>query len=318
MADNQAQATVDETTGVVTFAPIETPTVAGYTPDVLTTTGHATYAVPVASETVTYAPAKQTATVTLVDETTGQTMATLHLVGQTDAPIDFATASQAVTNYEGKHYLLTTSNLATTNYDRDTDADQSFELTFKHAVSSAASDATLTTTTHYRTKGGIVVHSDLVQTAVVTRHYDVDLVTGAEIATADSAKYGSDYQEPTWTAVGATYDEAQQLATFPEITDVPTKVGYTPDKTHFVGHATLSVPNTDRTVWYTPNPATATATIVDDVTGQTLATVQLDGYVDDPVDTTAVTTAQNNWIEHGYAFVKSDVPAKNTTNFGDG
>ena len=316
LADNQAQATVDETTGVVTFAPIETPTVAGYTPDVLTTTGHATYAVPVASETVTYAPAKQTATVTLVDETTGQTMATLHLVGQTDAPIDFATASQAVTNYEGKHYLLTTSNLATTNYDRDTDADQSFELTFKHAVSSAASDATLTTTTHYRTKGGIVVHSDLVQTAVVTRHYDVDLVTGAEIATADSAKYGSDYQEPTWTAVGATYDEAQQLATFPEITDVPTKVGYTPDKTHFVGHATLSVPNTDRTVWYTPNPATATATIVDDVTGQTLATVQLDGYVDDPVDTTAVTTAQNNWIEHGYAFVKSDVPAKNTTNFG--
>ncbi|MCT0013786.1 mucin-binding protein [Weissella confusa] len=316
LADNQAQATVDETTGVVAFAPIETPTVAGYTPDVSTTTGHATYAVPMASATVTYAPAKQTATVTLVDETTGQTMATLHLVGQTDAPIDFATASQAVTNYEDKHYLLTTSNLATTNYDRDTDAVQSFELTFKHAVSSAASDATLTTTTHYRTKGGIVVHSDLVQTAIVTRHYDVDLVTGAEIAAADSAKYGSDYEEPTWTAVGATYDEAQQLATFPEITDVPTKVGYTPDKTHFVGHATLSVQNTDRTVWYTPNPATATATIVVDVTGQTLATVQLDGYVDDPVDTTAVTTAQNNWVEHGYAFVKSDVPAKNATNFG--
>ena len=92
LAEGTQPATVNETTGAVTFAPVATPTVAGYTPDVPTTIGHATYAVPTASETVTYAPAKQTATVTLVDETTGQTMATLRLVGQTDPPIDFATA----------------------------------------------------------------------------------------------------------------------------------------------------------------------------------------------------------------------------------
>lgn len=92
LAEGTQPATVNETTGAVTFAPVATPTVAGFTRDVPTTTSHATYAVPTASETVTYAPAKQTATVTLVDETTGQTMATLRLVGQTDAPIDFATA----------------------------------------------------------------------------------------------------------------------------------------------------------------------------------------------------------------------------------
>lgn len=91
LAEGTQPATVNETTGAVTFAPVATPTVAGFTRDV-PTTSHATYAVPTASETVTYAPAKQTATVTLVDETTGQTMATLRLVGQTDAPIDFATA----------------------------------------------------------------------------------------------------------------------------------------------------------------------------------------------------------------------------------
>ena len=68
LAEGTQPATVNETTGAVTFAPVATPTVAGFTRDV-PTTSHATYAVPTASETVTYAPAKQTATVTLVDET---------------------------------------------------------------------------------------------------------------------------------------------------------------------------------------------------------------------------------------------------------
>lgn len=315
LADTTQTATVNGTTGAVTFAPVATPKVAGYTPDVVTTIGHATYAVPTASETVTYAPAKQTATVNLVDETTGQTMATLHLVGHTDEVVDFAIASLAVTNYEGKHFVLTTSNLVATNYDRDSSVDQSFTLTFKHATSMAASDVTLTTTTHYRTSAGDVVAPDLVQSAVVTRHYDVDLVTGSEIASADGANYGSDYHAPTWTPSGATYDEAQQVAIFPTFSDIPAKAGYTPDKTQFTGRATLAVPNTNRTVWYSPNPATTTATIVDDVTGETLATVQLDGHVDEMIDTTAVTTTQNNWLGHGYTLVKTDVPATDTAHF---
>ncbi|MDB7636211.1 mucin-binding protein, partial [Lactococcus garvieae] len=79
--------TVDATTGQVDFAPIITPTLAGYTANHKTVTATATMTSPTKHDVVVYTPTTQTAIVTIVDATTGAKLATMTLTGSSNSTV---------------------------------------------------------------------------------------------------------------------------------------------------------------------------------------------------------------------------------------
>ena len=240
------KATVDGTTGDITFATVDTPAVAGYTPDAETKqnvsaaivdaeTGAVSYA-PVAS-TVMYTADVQKVVVTFKDLTTGKAVSgqePVTITGVTDGTIDFTTAQDVVKALEEAGYYVV-AGLPKTDvpYDNDDAKNQTYEVTLRHGVTPQSEDLTATSTVTY--EGANPAPATNVVTVTVNHTYQMDKVTNTRIQATAKDAYVTDYQPDTYTVATAdaakvTVDETTGALTYTTV-KTPTVAGYTPDKT---------------------------------------------------------------------------------------
>lgn len=302
--------TVDSATGAITFNKVDSPAVSGYVANPTTVTGHATFANPTTTDTVTYTADSQLAVVRFIDQTTGSAvLTTMNINGVTDGQIDFGTTSSLLASYENKHYVIASDGrTAGAMFDHDDHHDQTFDVVLTHQTSMKTTEQTVTETVLYRGAGQQTPDS-VAGSAVITRHETIDLVTNSVISAADASAYGSDYQAPTYTttATNATVNEMTGAVTFNEQT-TPAISGYTPDQTAVQLQATPTTPNAIVTVTYTPDVQHAQVTFIDQTTGKTLSDVALNGVTSQAIDFSQIAALQQNYETSGYELVTTTVP----------
>ncbi|MBU7561950.1 KxYKxGKxW signal peptide domain-containing protein [Weissella cibaria] len=325
-----SKATVDGTTGDITFATVDTPAVAGYTPDAETKqnvsavivdaeTGAVSYA-PVAS-TVTYTADVQKVVVTFKDLTTGKAVSgqePVMITGVTDGTIDFTTAQDVVKALEEAGYYVV-AGLPKTDvpYDNDDAKNQAYEVTLRHSVTPQSEDLTATSTVTY--EGANPEPKSNKATVTITHTYQTDNVTKQRIQAIAKDAYGADYVADTYTVADVdkatvTVDKTTGALTYTAV-ETPAVAGYTPDKTS-VSNTAEAVLNAE-TGEYSYGPAESTVTYTADAqkvvvkfndltTGQPVVKqtdVTIEGVTDGKVDFTTAQAAVDALVKAGYYVV---------------
>ncbi len=208
--------------------------------------------------TVVYTANTQKATVTYIDDTTGKTLETKSLTGNSDTQSDYTT-KDTIKKYTDQHYALVSDNTKgqPITFDHDDKSDQTFVVHLKHGTQDANDSRTKTLIVHYQYADKNKAADDRSAASLTfTRKGTKDLVTG----------------DTTWQA----WDQPSQ--TFATV-ESPTIPGYTPDQTAIDGVAVNadSPTQTEKTVIYTADAQKATVTYIDDTTGKTLKTTPLSG-----------------------------------------
>ena len=325
-----SKATVDGTTGDITFKTVDTPAVAGYTPDAETKqnvsaaivdaeTGAVSYA-PVAS-TVTYTADVQKVVVTFKDLTTGKAVSgqePVMITGVTDGTIDFTTAQDVVKALEEAGYYVVTGLPKTdVPYDNDDAKNQTYEVTLRHSVTPQSEDLTATSTVTY--EGANPEPKSNKATVTITHTYQTDNVTKQRIQAIAKDSYGADYVADTYTVADVdkatvTVDKTTGALTYTAV-ETPAVAGYTPDKTS-VSNTAEAVLNTE-TGEYSYGPAKSTVTYTADAqkvvvkfsdltTGQPVAKqtdVTIEGVTDGKVDFTTAQATVDALVKAGYYVV---------------
>ena len=264
----------DWTTKKDSFDKVQSPEVAGYTPNV--------DAIPEIKvkptdsdivRTVTYKADAQKAKLRFYDDTdhkfielapdintTGKSAESIDF----DIPYDFSNynfidvdSAEVPTDKSNKLNGDTLDKVIYGRFDKDKNADQVFIAHFTHKTAPVKDTKKVTETVHYVYEDGKKAHDDAQKQVTFTKTGTKDLVTGKEMST------WSDSQE---------FEEVVS----PEIT------GYTPD---FVAIEKIKVGPKDldvvRTVTYKANPQKIVVNYIDDTTGKTLATKDLSGKSDE-------------------------------------
>ncbi|MEY8463144.1 mucin-binding protein [Streptococcus merionis] len=305
-------ATVNMVTGEVVYADwtsedadldaIDSPAIAGYTasqasvPAVTLTAEDSDSTV-----TVIYTPNEQVAKVTYVDQTTGQTLEVVDLVGQTDGAIDY-NPSDRIAYYASLGYDLVSNNVPTDGvYDNIDGNSQDFTVVLREKVvpvdptnpvnpkTDEALELTRTITYKYLDENGQEASATVTQTATFTRTAQVNMVTG-EVVYAD------------WTSEDADLDAV----------DSPAIAGYTASQAS-VPAVTLTAEDSDSTVTviYTPNEQVATVTYIDETSGETLEVTNLTGVTDGAITYPENMTPAERIAYYeslGYELVSNDAP----------
>ncbi|MCC6121877.1 KxYKxGKxW signal peptide domain-containing protein [Weissella cibaria] len=325
-----SKATVDGTTGDITFKTVDTPAVAGYTPDAETKqnvsaaivdaeTGAVSYA-PVAS-TVTYTADVQKVVVTFKDLTTGKAVSgqePVMITGVTDGTIDFTTAQDVVKALEEAGYYVVTGLPKTdVPYDNDDAKNQTYEVTLRHSVTPQSEDLTATSTVTY--EGANPEPKSNKATVTITHTYQTDNVTKQRIQAIAKDAYGADYVADTYTVADVdkatvTVDKTTGALTYTAI-ETPAVAGYTPDKTS-VSNTAEAVLNTETgeysyglaksTVTYTADAQKVVVKFSDLTTGEPVVKqtdVTIEGVTDGKVDFTTAQAAVDALVKAGYYVV---------------
>lgn len=300
LATENAAASVDAKTGAVTFAPVTTPSMPGYTGNPTQVTATASFDNPTTTAVVTYTPAEQTALVTIHDETTGKDLPAINLAGKTGDTISFATVEQALQAYVKKGYEVVSDQelVAGTLFTPATDDQQTFQVTLRHATKLETAPIDMTNTINYQ---GVTLPTTT-QHVTVTRTDTRDLVTNQVVA--------STYTVPDDAPV--TIDEATGAITFAQV-DSPAVAGYTASQQNVHQQVTVQQPVANNTVVYTPDMQTV---IVHYVNGdKTVATVTINGRSDAKIDTATANKTLANLKAAGYVIVDAgDWPATYDTD----
>lgn len=300
LATENAAASVDAKTGAVTFAPVTTPSMPGYTGNPTQVTATASFDNPTTTAVVTYTPAEQTALVTIHDETTGKDLPAINLAGKTVDTISFATVEQALQAYVKKGYEVVSDQelVAGTLFTPATDDQQTFQVTLRHATKLETAPIDMTNTINYQ---GVTLPTTT-QHVTVTRTDTRDLVTNQVVA--------STYTVPDDAPV--TIDEATGAITFAQV-DSPAVAGYTASQQNVHQQVTVQQPVANNTVVYTPDMQTV---IVHYVNGdKTVATVTINGRSDAKIDTATANKTLANLKAAGYVIVDAgDWPATYDTD----
>ena len=168
---------------------------------------------------------------------------------------------------------------------------QTFEVHLKHKKTSVTEEKTVKETIHYTYEGGAPAAPDHTSSLKFTRTATTDLVTN--VTTGD------------WTAENGT--------SFAAVTS-PTIKGYTPDLAEVpaVDNITADSPNIEKTVVYKANPASAKVTYIDDTTGETLETKDLNGFLG---QTDPYRTAETikKYTDKNYKLVSDNYPTNGVT-----
>lgn len=234
-----------------------------------------------------YSAKKSSAKVTYIDDDTngGKVLETKDLngfYGQTDP---YRTA-ETIKTYTDQNYELVSDNYPTNGVTYNENL-QTFEVHLKHKKTSVAEEKTVKETIHYTYDGGAPAAPDHTSSLKFTRTATTDLVTN--ITTGD------------WTAENGT--------SFAAVTS-PTIKGYTPDLAEIpaVDNITANSDNIEKTVVYKANPASAKVTYIDDTTGETLETKDLNGLYGqtDPYQTAATI---KKYTDKNYELVSDNYPA---------
>lgn len=300
LATENAAASVDAKTGAVTFAPVTTPSMPGYTGNPTQVTATASFDNPTTTAVVTYTPAEQTALVTIHDETTGKDLPAINLAGKTGDTISFATVEQALQAYVKKGYEVVSDQelVAGTLFTPATDDQQTFQVTLRHATKLETAPIDMTNTINYQ---GVTLPTTT-QHVTATRTDTRDLVTNQVVA--------STYTVPDDAPV--TIDEATGAITFAQV-DSPAVAGYTASQQNVHQQVTVQQPVANNTVVYTPDMQTV---IVHYVNGdKTVATVTINGRSDAKIDTATANKTLANLKAAGYVIVDAgDWPATYDTD----
>lgn len=176
------QTTSDWSTGE--WEAYQLPTIAGYTASQSTIDQ-----TPVNADTtsqvidVNYQADPQIAQVTLVDQTSGQTVQTVTLTGRSDEAIDFTSINEMIRAYQAAGYDLAKVNpdlandqVKSTNYDHNDSVNQAFQIFLVHQFSDGQESKTVTRTItlHLPDETNQVIK----QPVTLTRSVTTDLVTG--------------------------------------------------------------------------------------------------------------------------------------------
>ena len=238
-----------------------------------------------------YSAKKSSAKVTYIDDDTngGKVLETKDLngfYGQTDP---YRTA-ETIKTYTDQNYELVSDNYPATGVTYN-ETLQTFEVHLKHKKTSVAEEKTVKETIHYTYEGGAPAAPDHTSSLKFTRTATTDLVTN--VTTGD------------WTAENGT--------SFAAVTS-PTIKGYTPDLAEVpaVDNITANSDNIEKTVVYTANPASAKVTYIDDTTGETLETKDLNGFYG---QTDPYRTAETikTYTDRNYGLVSDGYPATGVT-----
>ena len=303
--------TVDATTGQVDFAPIITPTLAGYTANHKTVTATATMTSPTKHDVVIYTPATQTATVTIVDATTHDTLTTMTLTGASNSTVPTDAVQTYLDKLKAAGYDVTDAlqPLLQQAFDTDDTVDQPYTLTVTHHVSQQSETRTSTNTIKYI--GAPTVIDPVTQTVDVTRTYSVDDVTGREIQATDADKYGTAYQAEHFTGSNdavATVDGTTGVITYQTIPTKP-QAGYTAKPDRIDAVATFDNLNVNEVVQYDAKPQRAQITFTDAMAdNRVITTVYLKGETDGAMDQTEVQAQIAALEKAGYVLVTNAFP----------
>ncbi|WP_270747152.1 mucin-binding protein [Streptococcus halitosis] len=238
-----------------------------------------------------YSAKKSSAKVTYIDDDTngGKVLETKDLngfYGQTDP---YRTA-ETIKTYTDQNYELVSDNYPTNGVTYNENL-QTFEVHLKHKKTSVAEEKTVKETIHYTYEGGAPAAPDHTSSLKFTRTATTDLVTN--VTTGD------------WTAENGT--------SFAAVTS-PAIKGYTPDLAEVpaVDNITANSANIEKTVVYKANPASAKVTYIDDTTGETLETKDLNGLYGqtDPYQTAATI---KKYTDKNYELVSDNYPATGVT-----
>ena len=238
-----------------------------------------------------YSAKKSSAKVTYIDDDTngGKVLETKDLngfYGQTDP---YRTA-ETIKTYTDQNYELVSDNYPTNGVTYNENL-QTFEVHLKHKKTSVAEEKTVKETIHYTYEGGAPAAPDHTSSLKFTRAATTDLVTN--VTTGD------------WTAENGT--------SFAAVTS-PTIKGYTPDLAEIpaVDNITANSANIEKTVVYKANPASAKVTYIDDTTGETLETKDLNGFYG---QTDPYRTAETikTYTDQNYELVSDNYPTNGVT-----
>ncbi|WP_449457745.1 mucin-binding protein, partial [Streptococcus suis] len=306
-------ATVNMVTGEVTYGDwtsedaeldaVDSPVIDGYTPNLANVPA---LTVDAATEdqsvVVIYTPDTQKATITYIDETTGETITVDEVTGDTDSPIGYTTADRIKVLEEQGYELVTDGYPADSVYDKDGNVDQNFTVTLRQKQvpvdpanptnpkdgSTLELTQTVTRTIEYKyiDENGQEASATVIQTATFTRTATVNMVTG-------EVTYGG------WASADVELDAV----------DSPVIDGYTPNLAN-VPALTVDADTEDQTVVviYTPDTQKATITYIDETTGETITVDEVTGDTDSPI---GYTTADRIKVleEQGYELVTDGYPA---------
>ncbi|VUW92542.1 MucBP domain protein [Streptococcus constellatus] len=238
-----------------------------------------------------YAVNQYNAQVTYIDDTDGKkVLETKELTGDYNTTDSYRT-TETIKKYTDQNYELVSDNYPSTGVTYN-ETYQKFEVHLKHKVKTETQTKTVKETIRYvYAKDGTKAASDYTAELKFTRTATTDLVTN--VTTGD------------WTAENGT--------SFAVVTS-PTIKGYTPDLAEVpaVDNITVDSSNIEKTVVYTANPASAKVTYIDDTTGETLETKDLNGRYGqtDPYQTADTI---KKYTDKNYELVSDNYPATGVT-----
>ena len=251
------------------LAPVDAPTIYGYeltagsAPQIKVTSSYGS-----TTSKLTYAPKKQTAKVTYVDETTGKTLETKTLTGDFDTTQAYS-ADSIIKSYTEKGYELVKNAVpaAGVKFDKDGEVKQ-YKVSLKHGTSVVSENKVITRTAKFVYEDGDTAAKDTVQKVTFTRNTTTDKVTGEKTSTEWTS------QNPKFAAITASkvVGHTADRTGLPEVTVTPTSN------------------NVTETFVYTANKADARIVYYDTVEDKVLETVNYEGKYgqDIPVDKSLV------------------------------
>lgn len=263
-----------------TFAEVPTPKKAGYTPDKLSVP--ATVVHPLDHNQtidVTYTPDTQKVIVTFIDDTdNGKTLKTVTKAGPTNSNAGYTTGDD-INVYKGQHYVLVSdqTNGQSITFDKDTNADQHYEVHLKHATHQINDHRTITETVHYKMTDGTTAPVDHTAKIEFSRDGFNDEVTGTDHWNA-------------WTPSATHQFDAVHS---PEVK------GYTPNADQVpIVTVNPDSQSIERTVTYTPDAQKLDVTFIDDTTGETLKTIVKNGVTNADANYSTKSDIQNYESQH--------------------
>ena len=281
-----------------TFPAVTSPVLAGYTADLPTVDAVANISATSSDveRKVVYRANEQKLTYTVINETTGQTLEDKVLLEK--GVSNGAVSGQAQTTYDAvvagylaQNYELVSQEALPNQFDTNDTVDQNVTIRLRHKTTSVAEEKTVKETIHYIYDGGATAAPDHTSTLKFTRTATTDLVTN--ITTGN------------WTAENGT--------SFAAVTS-PAIKGYTPDLAGVpaVDNITANSDNIEKTVVYKANPASAKVTYIDDTTGETLETKDLNGFYG---QTDPYRTAETikTYTDRNYGLVSDNYPTNGVT-----
>ena len=268
-----------------TFAAIDSPAIQGYTPD-RTVVDNVTVnpdSNDLTEVTVTYNADSQKLSVDFIDDTTGKTLKTINKVGYSDEDADYDTKSD-IQNFVDQHYDLVSDQTNGENliFDHDDNIDQHYEAHLSHHTHQINEQHTITETVHYQYADGLARSGK-----------------AADDFNANALKFSRDGFNDEVTGVDHwnawTPTDQQTFATVQS----PVIEGYTPDQSEISAiNVVPTSQNIEKTVTYNADAQKLTVNFIDDVTGQTLKTVNKTGYSDEAADYNTKSDIQNFVGQH--------------------